>query len=69
MEEMLRRMEAGEDPERLEEEMGDAFDDAAEGGEDGDAAGGEGDPLAELFQKKRRRRRRRPKVDEELHFL
>lgn len=63
MEEMLARLEAGEDPERLEEEMGDAFDDA---GED------DGDPLAELFRRKRAAaggRRRRPKVDDELHFL
>lgn len=59
MEEMLGRLEAGEDPERLEEEMDDAFDDA------------DGDPLADLFRRKRaaRRRRRRPKVDDELHFL
>ncbi len=63
MEEMLRRLEAGEDPDRLDEEMGDAFD---EGDGEGD---GEGDPLADLFRKKRPRRRRRPKVDEELHFL
>jgi len=61
LEEMMRRLEAGEDPERLEEEMGDAFDDPA-----GD---GEGDPLADLFRKKRPRRRRRPKIDEELYFL
>jgi hypothetical protein len=26
MEQMIRRMEAGEDPEKLEEEFGDAFD-------------------------------------------
>ncbi|HUO86932.1 MAG TPA: zinc ribbon domain-containing protein [Thermoanaerobaculia bacterium] len=61
MEEMLRRLEAGDDPDRLEEEMGDAFD----GGE-----GEEGDPLAELFRKKRPRGgRRRPRVDEELYFF
>lgn len=59
MEEMLGRMEAGEDPERLEEEMGDAFDDT------------DGDPLAELFRRRRAAagRRRRPKVDDELYFL
>jgi len=63
MEEMLHRLEAGEDAERLEEEMGDAFDDA---GDDPDA-----DPLAALFQQQRRLRgrRRHPKVDEELYFL
>lgn len=36
MEEMLRRLEAGEDPERLEEEMGDTLD-------DDDSADGSGD--------------------------
>lgn len=61
MEEMLRRLEAGEDPDALEEDMGDAFD--GEGGE-------EGDPLAELFRKKRATGgRRRPKRDEELYFF
>jgi hypothetical protein len=61
MEEMLRRLEAGEDPDQLEEDMGDAFD--------GDA-GEEGDPLAELFRKKRPKGgRRRPKRDEELYFF
>lgn len=38
MEEALRRMEAGEDPERIEEEMGDAF----EGDPFGGLLGGEG---------------------------
>jgi putative FmdB family regulatory protein len=63
MEEMLRRLEAGEDAERLEEEMGDAFD---TDDDDPDA-----DPLAALFQQQRRARgrRRRPKVDDELYFL
>ncbi|HEX6202792.1 MAG TPA: FmdB family zinc ribbon protein [Thermoanaerobaculia bacterium] len=61
MEEMLRRLEAGEDPDALEEDMGDAFD--------GDA-GEEGDPLGELFRKKRPKAgRRRPKRDEELYFF
>jgi len=61
MEEMLRRLEAGEDPEGLEEDMGDALD----GGDDD----GDGDPLADLFRRKRATRRRRPHVDEELYFL
>ena len=58
MEEMLRRLEAGEDPESLEEEMG--------GGEDA-----EGD-MEEWFQLKdsaQRLRRRRPKLDDQLYFL
>ncbi len=38
MEEMIRRMEAGEDPERIEEELGDALDDDM-GGEGGGLGG------------------------------
>jgi len=37
MEEMIRRLEAGEDPERVEEEMGDLLDE--EMGDDGDGSG------------------------------
>lgn len=45
MEQMIRRLEAGEDPEKLEEEFGDAFDnmdfpgEGGEGGELGEAVG------------------------------
>ena len=44
MEQMIRRLEAGEDPEKLEEEFGDAFDTMdfpgeGDGGEGGDAPG------------------------------
>lgn len=59
MEEMLRRLESGEDPDALEEEMGDLGD---EGGEN----------MEEWFQLKeqaRAFRHRRPRVDEELYFL
>jgi putative FmdB family regulatory protein len=38
MEEMIRRLEAGEDPDRIEEELGDAL--AEEMGEEGEAFGG-----------------------------
>ena len=57
MEELIQRMEAGEDPESLEEEMGDEFD---------------GDSFDDFFKLKKAaaaRRRRRPRVDEELYFL
>lgn len=57
MEEMLQRLERGEDPEALDEEMG--------GGED------EGE-MADWFQlrdKARRLRQRKPPVDETLYFL
>jgi hypothetical protein len=47
MEHMIRRLEAGEDPEKLEEEFGDAFDNmdfpdgmGGEGAEGGEAGGG-----------------------------
>jgi hypothetical protein len=54
MEDAIRRMEAGEDPEAIEQELGDAGDDS----------------LDELFQMKRALRRgRKPRVDHTLHFL
>lgn len=58
MEEMVRRLEAGEDPDVVEEEMGNAFDD-------------EEDSFDEFFRLKKAvaARRRRPRVDETLHFL
>ena len=59
MEEMLRRLEAGEDPESLEDEMG--------GGEEGDE--GEMDEWFQLKDTAKRLRRRRPKLDDQLYFL
>ncbi len=58
MEEMIRRLEAGEDPDALEDEMGDDFGEDDEG-------------LEDFFQLKRAaaHRRRRPRVDENLYFL
>lgn len=58
MEEMLQRLEAGEDPDRLEEEMGGE----SEGDED----------LSDFFRAKRAlagRRSQRPPVDSEIYFL
>jgi hypothetical protein len=44
MEQMIRRLESGEDPEKLEEEFGDAFEGmdfpGMEGGEGGESSGG-----------------------------
>lgn len=64
MEEMIRRMEAGEDPEKLEEEYGDAL---------GDMEGGEGSPDAsgdEMEVKEQlRRMRRRPTRDKTLYEM
>jgi putative FmdB family regulatory protein len=59
MEEMLHRLEGGEDPDALEEELGDL---EGEGGEE----------MEEWFQLKERARswrQRRPRVDEKLYFL
>jgi putative FmdB family regulatory protein len=57
MEEMTARLEAGEDPDALEEEVGDL---------------GDGESLDDFFRLKKalgEGRRRRLKVDEELYFL
>ena len=56
MEEMIQRMEAGEDPENLEEEMGDDL---------------EGESFDDFFKLKKAAaaRRRRPRVDDDLYFL
>ena len=59
MEEMLRRLERGEDPDALEEEMG-----GSEGEDESE--------MEEWFQLKesaRRMRRRKPRLDETLYFL
>jgi hypothetical protein len=58
MEEMLRRLEAGEDPDALEEEMG-----------GGEGEGDEGD-LSDFFQvRKAAKAARKPRVDDTLYFL
>lgn len=58
MEEMLRRLEAGEDPDALESEMG-------------EGAAGDEEGFEDFFRLKKagRGRRGRPKVDKELYFL
>jgi hypothetical protein len=58
MQEAIRRMEAGEDPDRIDEEMGDALD-------------GDGDPFAgpEPKLKKWKRMFEAPDVDPELYEL
>jgi len=55
MEEALRRMEAGEDPEQIEAEMGDLLE--------------EEDPLIFQGQKKSPSRRRPPRKDDKLYEL
>ncbi len=59
MEEAIRRMEAGEDPDRIEEQMGDVL-------EEEDPFGGEG---AKRGLKNLRRRYLRPEVDDTLYAL
>jgi putative FmdB family regulatory protein len=60
MEEMLRRLERGEDPDALEEEMG-----AGEG----EGAEGEMEEWFQLKETAKRLRRRKPRLDETLYFL
>lgn len=58
MEELMRRMEAGEDPDSLEDELGD--------GNDADES------LDDFFKLKKavgERRSKRPRIDDELYFL
>lgn len=59
MEDMVRRLEAGEDPDALEAEM------EGELGDDGDES------MEDFFKLKKavQQRRRRPRVDDELYFL
>ena len=64
MEEALRRMEAGEDPEKIEAEMGDVFDASAFSG-----LGGEKDPAEAARSLASLRRRLPPSVDPELHEM
>jgi len=61
MEELLRRMEAGEDPDALEDELGGSFDEGA----DGEAS------FEEFFRLKKAvgQRSKKPRVDRELYFL
>jgi len=57
MEEMMSRLESGEDPDKLEDEMGDEFDDD--------------EALEEFFRLRQRgwRLARNPQVDDTLYFL
>ena len=64
MEEMVRRLEAGEDPEALEEEYGDALDDDF-GTESGSES--EGSETAAAKLRRLRQRLRGPKKDPELY--
>jgi len=59
MEHMIRRLEAGEDPERLEEEFGDAFENLDFPGMEGETEGGEA--------AKGRKASRRPERDPALY--
>lgn len=63
MEEMLRRLESGEDPEKLEEEFGDAMDQLDLPGE------GEETPAGELKRALVRKLRRAPSRDPQLYEL
>jgi len=62
MQEMIARMEKGEDPEKLEEEYGSAM-------EEMDAPGGEGDETGEALSTLRRLRKRRVERDPTLYEM
>jgi hypothetical protein len=67
MEEMLRRMETGEDPEKLEEEYGDALDEFDQMAEKGAEA--EGGEEAKALKARLRGLRRRPTRDPALYEM
>lgn len=67
MEEMLGRMEKGEDPDRLEEEYGDLLD--AENGEMGGEDAGEGDSGSGGLGAYLRKKARQPRRDPELYDM
>jgi hypothetical protein len=64
MEEMIRRMEAGEDPEKLEEEMGDVMGDEGPGG-----GTDEGSPAERAMRARLRGLRKRPVRDPVLYEM
>ena len=67
MEQMIRRLEAGEDPEKLEEEFGDAFDNMDFPGE-----GGDGEELGEAggaVKARRKKAERDPTLHEFADFV
>lgn len=73
MAEMIARMEQGEDPEKLEEEYGDAMDELGEGGGEGDEAGAGGGPegsaVGRILRRVRRRITRDPKLYEMAEYV
>lgn len=67
VEEMIGRMEAGEDPDKLEAEYGDAMGEM--GGEGGEAASGEGSEEGKSLRARLRSLRRRPVRDPQLYEM
>ncbi|MEO8268876.1 MAG: zinc ribbon domain-containing protein [Aureliella sp.] len=73
MEEAVRRLEAGEDPDQVDEELGDAIDSAMEGMD-----GGDGDPVSDAslnaarnakLRRMSQRMRGAPQVDPEVYDM
>jgi hypothetical protein len=69
MDEMIRRMEAGEDPEKLEAEYGEALEDAGEGGEPGSAAEAETRERRKRLREQLRKLGKRPVRDPQLYEM
>ncbi len=63
MEEAIRRMEAGEDPDQIEEDLGDLLE------QEDPFLGEDGGPQPEAGLRRLSRKLRPPEVDEELHEL
>ena len=71
MEEAIRRLETGEDPEQVEEQLGDVLDDAFESMDGGEAEIGEGALAAGSARMRNIKRRMRgaPRVDPEIYDM
>lgn len=71
MEEAIRRLETGEDPEQVEEQLGDVLDGAFDEMDGGDAEAGGGLPAAggARLRNMQRRMRGAPRVDPEIYDM
>lgn len=71
MEEAIRRLETGEDPEQVEEQLGDVLDGAFDDMDGGEAGTGDGSPAAAgaRLRNIKRRMRGAPRVDPEIYDM
>lgn len=71
MEEAIRRLETGEDPEQVEEQMGDVLDSAFDGMDGGESMSDDGSPASSgaRLRNIQRRMRGAPRVDPEVYDM